>query len=126
MFSWPRYVPGWKTALLLPVQLNQCFSGDELRYLAILKGDLLKWSIAKQRSARWLREQFGKLEPSYSHFMGVEELTPPSSARQTLQLPGRVIATSELIDNLANTRSFRRLRSINQLALIDLVPRRWI
>lgn len=105
----------------LSPQLNQCFSGDELRYLAILKGDLGNWSIARQRSARWLREQFAKLEPSYSHFMGVEELTPPSSARQTLQLPGRVIATSELIDKLANTRSFRRLRSINQLALIDLL-----
>lgn len=53
--------------------------------------------------------------------MGVEELTPPSGAIQTKQLPGGVISVSPMFARLAGTRSFRRLRSINQLLFLDVL-----
>jgi len=94
---------------------------EDVEYLDILVQSLLQWQTVQQLSARWLKEQVSKLEPTYAQFMGVEELAPASSATRTLQLPGRLVTTSSLIERLINTRSFRRLRSINQLALVDVL-----
>jgi HD superfamily phosphohydrolase len=43
------------------------------------------------------------------------------NTRLLVHLPGRVLPISEHIDRLANTRAFRRLRSIKQLALVDIL-----
>ncbi len=101
--------------------LASAFSARELEYLRLLESELTSWQCVHARTSRWLKEQFSKLQPTYSQFMGVEELTPPSSAKVTLQLPGRVITLSPLVDRLCNTRSFRRLRSINQLSFLDIL-----
>lgn len=53
--------------------------------------------------------------------MGVEELKPPSSTSKYLQIPNRQITISSLVSRILDTRSFRRLRSLNQLALVDLI-----
>lgn len=108
----------------LKPQFRNIFASDEIRYIELIEQELLDWEKVqslKTVDARWLRDQFSKLNPAYSQFMGVEELTPPSSAKQTVQLPGKVVTISPFIDQLSNTRSFRRLRSINQLALVDVI-----
>lgn len=105
----------------LEQSLTRILPSDEAEFLGLLREDLTTWANARTRTARWLRDQAAKLDPSYSRFMGVEELVPPSGASETLQLPGRVVTLSPLIDSLANTRSFRRLRSINQLTFIDII-----
>ena len=102
-------------------QLSKIFSVEDVMYLTLIEEELLSWERVKTLSARWLAEQISKLDPAYSQFMGVEELTPPSSAKKTFQLPGKVITISPLIEKIYNTRSFRRLRSINQLAFIDIL-----
>jgi hypothetical protein len=105
----------------LKEQLTKIFSAEEMNYLGLLERELTSWEKVRGLSAHWLQEQFAKLDPAYSQFMGVEELSPPSSAKQTLQLPSKVITVSPLIDRLSNTHSFRRLRSINQLLFIDIL-----
>src|SRR5262249_13835718 len=102
-------------------QLRKTFSSEELRFINLVEEELLDWKRVNSLDARWLKEQILKLDPAYAQFMGVDELTPPSSAKQTLQLPGKVITISHLIDRLSNTRSFRRLRSISQLVFLDVV-----
>ena len=91
----------------------------DLEYVRVIEDELSEWDRARTRSASWLREQFAKLAPAYGQFMGVEELTPPSGARQVLQLPGRPVTMSRAMTSLYSTRSFRRLRSVNQLAFVD-------
>jgi hypothetical protein len=105
----------------LTPEIAAILPGEDVEYLEIIVQSLLEWQTVRQLSARWLKEQISKLEPTYAQFMGVEELAPASSATSTLQLPGRIITTSPLIEQLTNTRSFRRLRSINQLALLDVL-----
>lgn len=101
--------------------LSNILGTEEMDYLRLIEGELTDWSKARTRDARWLKSRIELLSPSSSYFMGVEELTPPSSAAQTLQLPDRSIAVSQLVTDLAGTRSFRRLRSINQLGFIDTI-----
>jgi len=105
----------------LEEHLAKSFSPEEMRFVELVREELTAWDRVKQIDTRWLKQQVLKLDPSYSQFMGVDELTTPSSAKQTLQLPGTAITVSPLIDKLANTRSFRRLRSINQLVFLDAV-----
>jgi HD superfamily phosphohydrolase len=105
----------------LAPEIEAILPKEDVEYLDILVQSLLQWQTVQQLTARWLKEQISKLEPAYAQFMGVEELAPASSATRTLQLPGRLVTTSSLIERLANTRSFRRLRSINQLALVDVL-----
>lgn len=105
----------------LRLDLSRVFSQDGVAFLRLMEDELTNWARVRHLSARWLRDEMAKLIPSYSYFMGVEELAPPSSARNVQQLPGRTIVLSSAMDDITNTRSFRRLRSINQLALIDLI-----
>ena len=92
---------------------------SDAEYLELLIGELTDWKRVTKRNANWLRRQVAKLNPAYSRFAEVEEFAPPSAAVQTRQLPGTVITVSPLIERLARTKSFRRLRSINQLTFID-------
>ena len=101
--------------------IRQIFTLDEQEYLHLLISELTSWDKVAKLTSRDLREQFYKLDKKHSLFMGVEELTPPGSAQRVLQLPHRVITISSIIDKLINTRSFRRLRSMNQLAFVDLL-----
>jgi HD superfamily phosphohydrolase len=105
---------------LLP-SLAKIFSVEEQQFLDILISELTSWDKVAKVTSRDLREQLYKLDPGYSLFMGVEELTPHGSAQRVLQLPHRVITLSSIIEKLINTHSFRRLRSINQLAFVDLI-----
>jgi HD superfamily phosphohydrolase/serine/threonine protein kinase len=105
----------------LEPEVRARLSKEDADYLDILVASLLDWQSVTTLSARTVRDQISKLQPTYAQFMGVEELVPASSATKTYQLPGRQIATSPLIDKIVNTRSFRRLRSINQLALVDVL-----
>ena len=108
----------------LKPEMIKIFGSDEIRYIGLIAEELLSWEKVQDKktiTARWLKDQFSKLDPAYSHFLGVEELSPPSSAKHTFQLPGKVITVSPLIDRLANTHSFNRLRSINQLSLVDII-----
>ena len=97
------------------------FPREDMRFIELVRDELTSWERVRRIDTRWLKQQLLKLDPSYSQFMGVDELTTPSSAKVTLQLPGTLITVSPLIDQLANTRSFRRLRSINQLVFLDAV-----
>lgn len=101
--------------------LAKILTNEEIKYVGLLIEELTSWDRVKQLDTKWLREQVWKLDPAYSQFMGVEELTPPSSAKKTLQLPGKVITISTLINQLLNTRSLQRLRSIKQLGFIEIL-----
>jgi uncharacterized protein len=110
-----------KLLLGLQNQTSKLLSREDAEFLGTITDELLAWNTVASLNAKWLLDQIRKLAPGYTQFMGVEELTPPSSAIKTVQLPGRILTTSPIIERLANTRSFRRLRSINQLTLIDIL-----
>lgn len=110
-----------KLLIALKDDLVHVFPPADIDFLDVLSAELLDWDRASALSASYLRDQLAKLGSSYLHFLGVEELTPPTAAQQRLQLPGKIITVSNLVDKLTATRSFRRLRSINQLAFIDIL-----
>jgi HD superfamily phosphohydrolase len=101
--------------------LSELLPEEEMRFINLLIDELTSWQRVIKLDTSWLKEQISKLDPAYSQFMGVEELTPASSAKKTIQLPGRVITLSPLIDNLLNTRSLQRLRAIKQLGFLELL-----
>ena len=106
-------------ARLQPI-LHPMFSDEENDYFNLLIHKL-SWPSANSLTAHWLWEQLTKMHPTYFQYMGVEELAPPSSAKDTVQLPGKVVAMSPLMNQLVCTGSFQRLRSINQLAFVSLL-----
>jgi HD superfamily phosphohydrolase len=110
--------------ILLDTVYNKQFrslTGEEAAYIKIVAEQLRKWDTLEARNARWLKDQIAKLDPSYSSYMGVEELRPPSSTVKYLQIPNRQVIISDLVERITNTHSFRRLKSINQLALVELI-----
>jgi len=120
-FPWLDLFQLGKLFTSLQTYLAAVFPREDMRFIELVRDELTSWDRVKRIDTRWLKQQILKLAPTYSQFMGVDELTTPSSAKDTLQLPGTVITVSPLIDQLANTRSFRRLRSINQLVFLDAV-----
>jgi HD superfamily phosphohydrolase len=122
-FWFPRLDLCQLGALFLEISASQSrfLAVDERDYLSVLGEELRHWSNLKDKSARWVREQVNKLDPAYSRFMGVEELKPPSSTSKYLQIPNRQIPVSTLVSSILDTRSFRRLSSINQLGMVDFI-----
>ncbi len=105
----------------LRVHIDHLFAPDELEYLNLLEQALVAWEVVSKLDAATVEGQFAKLDPSHLYFMGTEELTPPSSARRTMQIPGRVVAIPPIIGRVLNTRSFQRLRSISQLSFVSVL-----
>ena len=83
-------------SLLLEISSAQSrfLAADERDYLDVLGNELRRWDKLKDKSAKWIRDQVIKLDPSYTRFMGVEELKPPSSSSRYIQIPNRQVPIS--------------------------------
>lgn len=78
-------------------------------------------TVKKERwDARWLRRQLDKLLADSCPLNNIEELKT-SAGKEMIQLPGQSIPVTSTMGRLINTRSFNRLRWLNQLSLVDAI-----
>ena len=82
---------------------------------------LTSWDEARRLDFSNIANQLAKLSSNYIGAADLEELAPQGVAAVTIQLPGTAVSLTGPVDRLINTRAFRRLSYIKQLACLDLV-----
>jgi HD superfamily phosphohydrolase/serine/threonine protein kinase len=94
----------------------------ELAYVHELTAELVDWEAAARRKSEPLESRVRRLAPQHFYPFGVRELVHTSAADRTIMLPGG--DSVPLIGHVAailENRSFRRLATINQLSLLNVV-----
>ncbi len=108
------------------------FDERENTYLDELAARLTDWALVTKWGPRDLVPCIARLGPQHFAAFGIPELATPSSAQKTLVIPpGIAVPVTKRIEQIINTRSFRRLVTINQLCLLSLVYpgadyKRWV
>jgi len=98
------------------------FESREQRYLRVLDYELTKWEVVREWEPGRLGALVGRLSPSESSPFGVPELAAPGVPERTVVIPGDIaVPITGAIEPILATRSFRRLASVNQLSLLDIV-----
>jgi HD superfamily phosphohydrolase len=101
---------------------NEIFEPREMRYLRVLDYELTQWDEVQSWEPGRLGSLVERLSPSESSPFGVPELAAPGVPERTLVIPGEVaVPLTPVIEPILATRSFRRLASVNQLSLLDIV-----
>ena len=98
------------------------FPPNELEYLGHLAEQLTDWEKVRTWTSADLIDRIRRLGAERMTPFGVEELGAPSSAERTIVLPpGTDVPCTPFVYDVINTRAFRRLSRIKQLALLDFV-----
>ena len=101
---------------------SDVFESRELRYLRVLEYELTQWAEVGSWKPGRLGALVSRLSPSESSPFGVPELAAPGVPERTLVIPGEVaVPLTRATEPILATRSFRRLASVNQLSLLDIV-----
>lgn len=102
--------------------LSNVFERRELRYLAVLEYELVSWDRVKTWRPGELAPRVHRLSPAESTPFGVPELAAPGVPEHTLVIPGDIaVPLTRRTAPILASASFRRLSTVNQLSLLDVV-----
>jgi len=98
------------------------FDSRDLSFLEMLAEQLTDWEVVIKWGPRDLAQRIARLGPEHFAAFGVPELTSPESTARTIVIPPAVgVPATKRIEDIVDTRSFRRLATINQLCLLSYV-----
>lgn len=97
------------------------FSEDELKYLRLFIHQCTDATNRSNLNAQWVHGKMRNIVSTHAPFLSVEELVHPSTAQETIQLPGQLMPVSGYVKKILRTRSFGRLSSINELGLMHFL-----
>lgn len=98
------------------------FDTTAIQYYQELIKRLTDWNSVQDISPFDFERIILNCDPSRASAFGIQELNEIGSTEKTIQLPlGARVPITEWIEDLTNTRSWRRLTTINQLSLLSEV-----
>lgn len=116
----------YKTGLLLKTLfdfgLGDLLAPLDRDVLRLIAGELSEWDSAARTTAKGVLAQLNKLADGYWSGASAQgtQLSPGQPVRQ-IALPGRSFLATPIVEQILETRSFRRLQRLKQLSLLEYV-----
>lgn len=119
------YIDLFQVGRLLEKLVPRCakvLDEREVEYLREIGSQLVDWSKVTRWRTADLVARFSRIGPEHFTEFSVPELTSPMATERTIVLPpGIGVPVTKLVKEVIETRSFRRLTQIQQLALLSFV-----